>query len=50
MLFRSQLFMREPINGIKVELNFSWQEAVAMGRVPEYTDTGNSNPMAKTPA
>ena len=39
--------MREPINGIKVELNFSWEEAVKLGRVPEYTDTGN---LAKTPA
>lgn len=35
-----QLFMREPINGIKVELNFSWEEAVRMGRVPAYTDEG----------
>jgi catechol 2,3-dioxygenase-like lactoylglutathione lyase family enzyme len=37
-----QLFMREPINGIKVELNFSWEEAVKMGRVPAYTDTGDN--------
>lgn len=29
-----QLFMREPINGIKVELNFSWEEAERLGRVP----------------
>jgi hypothetical protein len=35
-----QLFMREPINGIKVELNFAWDEAVRMGRVPEWTDDG----------
>jgi catechol 2,3-dioxygenase-like lactoylglutathione lyase family enzyme len=35
-----QLFMREPINGIKVELNFAWHEAVRMGRVPEWTDGG----------
>ena len=28
------------INGIKVELNFSWEEAVRMGRVPAYTDEG----------
>jgi hypothetical protein len=32
--------MREPINGIKVELNFAWDEAVRMGRVPEWTDDG----------
>ena len=37
-----QLFMREPINGIKVELNFSWEEAVQMGRVPSYTDEGQN--------
>jgi catechol 2,3-dioxygenase-like lactoylglutathione lyase family enzyme len=37
-----QLFMREPINGIKVELNFAWHEAVGMGRVPEWTDKGAS--------
>lgn len=35
-----QLFMREPINGIKVELNFAAHEAVAAGRVPAWTDTG----------
>ena len=35
-----QLFMREPINGIKVELNFSWQEAQRSGRVPGWTDAG----------
>jgi hypothetical protein len=34
--------MREPINGIKVELNFSWEEAVQMGRVPSYTDEGHN--------
>ena len=38
-----QLFMREPINGIKVELNFSWEEAVRMGRVPAYTDVGDND-------
>ena len=27
-----QIFMREPINGIKVELNFAWEEAANMGR------------------
>ena len=37
-----QLFMREPINGIKIELNFSWDEAVQMGRVPSYTDEGHN--------
>jgi catechol 2,3-dioxygenase-like lactoylglutathione lyase family enzyme len=35
-----QLFMREPINGIKVELNFSAAEAVRAGRAPEWTDLG----------
>ena len=35
-----QLFMREPINGIKVELNFSAAEAVSTGRVASWTDTG----------
>jgi catechol 2,3-dioxygenase-like lactoylglutathione lyase family enzyme len=35
-----QLFMREPINGIKVELNFAAHEAVAAGLVPEWTSTG----------
>lgn len=37
-----QLFMREPVNGIKVELNFAWQEAQRIGRVPGWTDTGES--------
>lgn len=37
-----QLFMREPINGIKVELNFSAEEAARSGRVPTWTDTGAS--------
>lgn len=32
--------MREPINGIKVKLNFAWREAVRMGRVPQWTDGG----------
>jgi hypothetical protein len=40
-----QLFMREPINGIKIELNFAWEEAVRMGRVPQYYDKGpNTKP------
>jgi catechol 2,3-dioxygenase-like lactoylglutathione lyase family enzyme len=37
-----QLFMREPINGLKVELNFSAEEAVRAGRVPAWTDAGTS--------
>ena len=42
-----QLFMREPINGIKVELNFAWHEAVKLGRVPGWTDAGtNEKPVA----
>ena len=46
-----QLFMREPINGIKVELNFSWEEAANMGRVPKWTDTGeNAEPAANITA
>ena len=35
-----QLFMREPVNGIKVELNFAAEEAVRAGRVPAWTDAG----------
>ena len=35
-----QLFMREPINGIKVELNFPIAEAQALGRVPGWTSDG----------
>jgi catechol 2,3-dioxygenase-like lactoylglutathione lyase family enzyme len=35
-----QLFMREPINGIKVELNFSAEEALRSGRVASLTDAG----------
>jgi catechol 2,3-dioxygenase-like lactoylglutathione lyase family enzyme len=43
-----QLFMREPINGIKVELNFAWHEAVRIGRVPAWTDAGsNDKPAAE---
>jgi catechol 2,3-dioxygenase-like lactoylglutathione lyase family enzyme len=37
-----QLFMREPINGIKVELNFSAEEAAKAGRAPAWTDAGAS--------
>ena len=37
-----QLFMREPINGIKVELNFAWEEAARLGRVPAWTDAGEN--------
>lgn len=44
-----QLFMREPINGIKVELNFDWHEAVELGRVPSWTDAGeNQRPVGQT--
>jgi hypothetical protein len=32
--------MREPVNGIKVELNFAWHEAAALGGVPAWTDAG----------
>lgn len=35
-----QLFMREPINGIKVELNFTAEEAISAGRVASWTDAG----------
>ncbi len=38
-----QLFMREPVNGIKVELNFSAEEAVRAGRVPDWTDAGSNS-------
>jgi hypothetical protein len=34
--------MREPINGIKVELNFAWEEAARIGRVPSWTDAGEN--------
>ncbi|MFZ2649928.1 MAG: VOC family protein [Burkholderiaceae bacterium] len=37
-----QLFMREPVNGIKVELNFSAEEAVRAGRVATWTDAGQA--------
>jgi catechol 2,3-dioxygenase-like lactoylglutathione lyase family enzyme len=39
-----QLFMREPVNGIKVELNFSADEAVRAGRMPSWTSTGAMPP------
>lgn len=35
-----QLFMVEPINGIKVELNFAAEEAKRLGRKPSYTGKG----------
>lgn len=35
-----QLFMREPVNGIKVELNLSKDEAIAAGRSAGWTSTG----------
>ena len=37
-----QLFFRDPINGIKVELNFAAEEAVKAGRVASWTTTGAS--------
>lgn len=40
-----QLFMREPVNGIKIELNFAWQEAVRLGRVPGRTEQGVAGPV-----
>jgi catechol 2,3-dioxygenase-like lactoylglutathione lyase family enzyme len=46
-----QLFMREPINGIKVELNFSAEEAIRSGRAATWTSTGvNANADAKADA
>ena len=41
-----QLFMREPVNGIKIELDFAWQEAVALGRVPGWTTDGKNDKTA----
>jgi catechol 2,3-dioxygenase-like lactoylglutathione lyase family enzyme len=38
-----QLFMREPINGLKVELNFAAHEAIAAGRIASWTDQGASS-------
>ena len=35
-----QLFMREPVNGLKVELNFSAEEAKKAGRFAQWTDSG----------
>jgi catechol 2,3-dioxygenase-like lactoylglutathione lyase family enzyme len=37
-----QLFLREPVTGIMVELNFAWDEAERLGRVPAWTDAGAS--------
>lgn len=37
-----QMFMREPINGIKVELNFPIEEAIAAGRTPGWTSEGKA--------
>jgi hypothetical protein len=42
--------MREPINGIKVELNFAWEEAANMGRVPKWTDAGENAETVKSVA
>lgn len=41
-----QLFMREPVNGIKIELDFEWQEAVRLGRVPGWTTDGHNDKTA----
>lgn len=41
-----QLFMREPVNGIKIELNFAWHEAARIGRVPAWTDEGANDKAA----
>ena len=38
-----QLFMREPINGIKVELNFTAEEAISAGRIASWTDVGSTS-------
>ncbi|MES2188075.1 MAG: VOC family protein [Pseudomonadota bacterium] len=35
-----QLFMREPVNGLKIELNFSAEEAARAGRTATWTDAG----------
>jgi len=46
-----QLFMREPVNGIKIELNFAWEEAARLGRVPGWTDRGaNERPAGEVSA
>ena len=37
-----QLFMRGPINGIQVELNFSAEEAIRSGRAASCTSTGDN--------
>ncbi|GAA4333839.1 VOC family protein [Pigmentiphaga soli] len=44
-----QLFMREPVNGIKVELNFAAHEAAQAGRVPTWTDKGRTEPAHEAP-
>jgi catechol 2,3-dioxygenase-like lactoylglutathione lyase family enzyme len=33
-----QLFLREPVNGIKIELDFAASEAIAAGRIPAPAD------------
>lgn len=45
-----QLFMREPINGMKLELNFSAADAVRAGRVADWTSTGVNPDAADTPS
>lgn len=37
-----QMFMREPINGIKIEINFPIEEAIAAGRTPGWTSAGQA--------
>jgi hypothetical protein len=39
-----QLFMREPVNGIAIELNFAWDEAVRLGRVPGWRRPAKHGP------
>ncbi len=47
-----QMFLRDPINDIKVELNFPAAEAKALGRTPGYmgTDVEHSNTRENVPA
>jgi len=44
-----QFFMREPINGIKIELNFSWEEAARMSRLPSWSDAGQNADQPRHP-
>jgi len=36
-----QFFFRDPINGIKIELNFSREEALSSGRIASWTTAGD---------